>query len=82
MIAPEGAEFYLDAFWTLNAGRQFVSSMGGIMPCGIPYSEIRAYAEDAGLHDRNLRRDFVTIMQAMDGGYIEAVTERMKTTKK
>lgn len=51
------------------------------MPCGIPYSEIRAYALDAGLADLTMRRDFVTVVQAMDGAYVEALTERMRTTK-
>ena len=65
---------YWDGWWILSASRPWISSMGGAVPLGLAYHDIREYARDHGARSRVAVDDWVTVLRAMDGVYLERQT--------
>jgi hypothetical protein len=71
-----GAEFFIDAFWSVSTDRQR-GAMGGVYM--IPYTAISRYASDAGLEGENRLDFFEKIIRSMDNVYLADV--KRKTPK-
>lgn len=66
---------YWEAFQTLSRSRTWTATLAGLMPNGLVYSEIAAYARDHGLADEI--DDVVMLLQELDYVWMEYfVTER------
>lgn len=69
---------YLEAFWSLSAGRQFAGTMSALMPCGLPYGEIRQYVLDLGLAETpDELREVIKLIQVMDAAFVEATLAKL-----
>lgn len=78
LVPPAGCEAYLEAFWSLNAGRQFAGTMAMVIPCGLPYTDIRQYVLDVGLADTPEELlAVVRLIQAMDLAFVDATIEKL-----
>lgn len=71
----EGDDFYLKAFNELSTCRQIGSSTGPI-----PWRDIVAYAERAGL-DEDMERIFSAVIKEMDAGYLDWIREKQEKEK-
>lgn len=70
---------YYNAWHELHRSRQWASGgMGPAIPIGLAYSEIAAYARDAGYVGDSFR-EFVQLMGAMDAVYFECFARKVKT---
>jgi hypothetical protein len=64
-------EPYVKAWQTLNLSRQYVGGGMAMMPMGLLYSEMVAYARDHGFAETITALDeFVTLVQAQDEEFI------------
>jgi len=62
-----GAQKYLDAFWTLSAGRTYHAAGANTLSL----SEILAYFQIYGIDDIDERADFIDFLRAMDAAYLK-----------
>lgn len=60
---------YFEAFTLLSAGRGYAVGMAGMVPQGLQYTEIVAYARDHGYVTVEARDEFVELIYAMDFVY-------------
>ncbi|KFH18437.1 hypothetical protein ELZ19_06670 [Brucella abortus] len=70
-------EFYLRAFFELNTGR----TQGFGAPGSIPWRDIVAYAEYAGL-DEDVKPAFVSIIRALDAEYLKWMDEERERKRR
>ena len=73
---------YWNAYSMLGAGRTWSGSAGGIIPNGLLYTEMVAYARDHDMAETLEDLDeFLTVMRAMDVVFMEHRAEKLKTTR-
>lgn len=73
------AQYYWNAFWTLNADRQ-IGAMGGCGP--IPYSSRQMFIKGEGIVDPYMVREFNRMINRLDGLYLEYEAEKQKSKSK
>lgn len=74
---------YFDAFRCLNRGRQYGGNLQQTFPFGLAYSEVAAYAKDAGYHPDVSPwafEEFVELVYAIDEAYLDTVHAKQATS--
>ena len=69
-------ELVWDAFWTLSAGRQCVSTAMGPIPASLSFEAIDRYARRFGPHDADGFEEFLILLTALDREFLEIGRER------
>jgi len=70
---PEGAEFYLDAFWQLSTDRP--QSGFGVHP--IPFRALDVYARRYGIEGENFD-DLASAVRGADAAFLDVMVQKIK----
>ena len=69
-------EVVWEAFWTLSAGRQYVSTGVGAIPAPLSFEAIDRYARRFGPHDADAFEEFLILLTTLDREFLEIGRER------
>ncbi len=65
-----------EAFWTLTAGRHYVSTAIAAIPAPLTFEAIDRYARRFGPHDADGFEEFLILLTALDREFLEIGRER------